>query len=120
MLFYCVFVPYFTASNNSKYESNVNVVSVYSYSNVSLLNYLLAKINNNVTVTKTSKYEVTDYNLVYTSGVIQKRISIYNAIISAYKKAGYSCKYPSGKESPQTGVCRRQDQVHEREHLPKH
>ena len=75
--------------NNSKYESNVNVVSVYSYSNVSLLNYLLAKINNNVTVTKTSKYEVTDYNLVYTSGVIQKRISIYNAIISAYKKAGY-------------------------------
>ena len=75
--------------NNSRYESNINVVSVYSYSKVSLLNYLMAKINKNVTVSKTYEYEVTDYNLVYTSGVIQKRVSIYNAIISAYKKAGY-------------------------------
>ena len=36
--------------NNLKYDSNINVVSVYSYSKVSLLNYLLEKINSNLTV----------------------------------------------------------------------
>lgn len=75
--------------NNLKYESNINVVSVYSYSKVSFLNYLIAKINKNATVSKIYEYEVTDYNLVYTSGVIQKKVSIYNSIISGYKRAGY-------------------------------
>lgn len=68
---------------------DVNTVSVYSYSNVNLLSYLIGKINKNATISKTYEYEVTDLDLVYTSGVIQKRVSIYNSIISAYKLAGY-------------------------------
>ena len=75
--------------NVSKYETDINVVSVYSYSNVSLLSYIIAKINKNATITKSNLYEVTDYNLMYTSGVIQKKSSIYNSIISGYKEAGY-------------------------------
>ena len=75
--------------NNLKYDSNINVVSVYSYTKVSLLNYLIAKINKNATISETYEYEVTDHNQVYTSGVIQKKVSIYNSIISGYKKAGY-------------------------------
>lgn len=69
--------------------SNINVVSVYSYSNVNLLSYLIGKINQNATISKTSEYEVTDLDLVYTSGVIQKRVSIYNSIVSGYKLAGF-------------------------------
>lgn len=69
--------------------ANINVVSVYSYSKVSFLSYLIGKINKNATVSETYKYEVTDYNLVYSSGVIQKKVSIYNALISGYKEAGY-------------------------------
>ena len=55
-------------------ESNINVVSVYSYSKVSFLNYLISKINKNATTSETYKYEVTDYDLIYTSGVIQKKL----------------------------------------------
>ena len=79
----------FKSDYNLSYDSNINVVSVYSYSNVTLLNYLIGKINKNATISKTNEYEVTDYNLVYTSGVIQKKVSIYNSIISGYKEAGY-------------------------------
>ena len=65
---------------------NVNTVSVYSYSKVSLLNYLIGLINKNAQI---EKYQVTDTNQMYSSGVIQKRVSIYNAIISGYQAAGY-------------------------------
>lgn len=68
---------------------NVNTVSVYSYSKVSLLNYLLGLIHKNAQVEKTYEYQVTDTNQIYSSGVIQKRVSIYNAIISGYQAAGY-------------------------------
>lgn len=67
----------------------VSTVSVYSYTKVSLLNYLVAKLNPNATITETYEYEVTDYKTSYSSGVIQKRVSIYNAIIAGYKEAGY-------------------------------
>ena len=63
---------------------NVNTVSVYSYSKVSLLNYLIGLINKNAQIEKTYEYQVTDTNQMYSSGVIQKRVSIYNAIISGY------------------------------------
>lgn len=69
-------------------DCNVNTVSVYSYSKVSLLNYLLAKINPYATISQTYDYEVTDNKSMYSSGVIQKRVSIYNAIIAGYKEAG--------------------------------
>ncbi len=70
-------------------DSDISVVSVYSYSNVNLLSYLIGKINKNATVTKTYEYEVTELDLVYASGVIQKRVSIYNSIIAGYQAAGY-------------------------------
>lgn len=70
-------------------DSNVNTVSVYSYSKVNLLDYFVALINPYAEISETYEYAVTDYASMYSSGVIQKRVSIYNAIISAYKKAGY-------------------------------
>lgn len=68
---------------------NINTVSVYSYSKVSFLNFLIAKINQNADVSRTSEYEVTDLNEIYRGGVIQKEVSFYNAIIAGYKMAGY-------------------------------
>lgn len=72
------------------HKADINTVSVFSYQNVNLLSYLIGKINKNATVEPTSDYVVTDLDLVYTSGAIQKRVSIYNAIISGYKLAGYN------------------------------
>lgn len=71
-------------------ECNVNTVSVYSYTRVSLLNYLLGLVNKNASIDKTYKYQVIDTNLAYSSGLIQKRVSIYNAIIAGYRAAGYT------------------------------
>lgn len=72
------------------YENQqVNTVSVYSYTQVTLLNYLLAQINPYATVEKTYPYSVTDTTSIYQSGSIQKKISIYNAIIAGYEAAGY-------------------------------
>ena len=70
-------------------NQQVNTVSVYSYTRVTLLNYLLAQLNPYATVEKTYPYTVTDTNSMYQSGAIQKKISIYNAIIAGYEAAGY-------------------------------
>lgn len=75
---------------NDNTSSNINTVSVYSYSRVNILDYLIAKINPYAEIEETYQYSVTDYNLVYSSGVIQKKVSIYNAIIAGYRQAGYN------------------------------
>lgn len=72
------------------YENqHVHTVSVYSYTQVTLLNYLLAQMNPYATVDKTYPYSMTDTVSIYQSGAIQKKISIYNAIIAGYEAAGY-------------------------------
>ena len=75
-------------SIGKKESKNINTVSVYSYSRVSFLNYLLAKINPYATISDTYEFEIDDYNVGYSSGLIQKKVSIYNAIIAGYKAAG--------------------------------
>ncbi|MCM1259508.1 MAG: hypothetical protein NC182_01015 [Prevotella sp.] len=70
-------------------NQQVNTVSVYSYTRVTLLNYLLAQMNPYATVEKTYPYSATDTSSIYQSGAIQKKISIYNAIIAGYEAAGY-------------------------------
>ena len=72
---------------------DINTVSVYSYSKISVLDYLCAKLNKNDTVEKTYEYNVTDLDLVYSSGNIQKKVSINNSIIAGYKAAGCEIEY---------------------------
>ena len=72
-----------------KESHSVNTVAVYSYTKVDYLSYLLAKINPYATISETYKYEVTDNKVSYSSGLIQKKVSIYNSIISGYLAAGY-------------------------------
>lgn len=72
---------------------DINTVSVYSYSKISILDYLCAKLNKNDTLTETYQYSVTDVNLVYSSGNIQKKVSINNSIIAGYRAAGCEIEY---------------------------
>lgn len=69
-------------------QTNVHSVSVYSYSNISFLSYLLGKINPYATIEETYTYQITDNRVTYQSGLIQKEVSIYNSIIAGYQKAG--------------------------------
>lgn len=71
-----------------KRKTNVHSVSVYSYSKISFLSYLLAQSNPYVTIDETYEYQITNHSVEYQSGRIQKEVSIYNAIIAGYKKAG--------------------------------
>ncbi len=73
----------------NKESNSVNTVSVYSYSKVNLLSYLFAKVNPYASITESYEYEVTDYKVAYSSGLIQKKVSIYNSIIAGYTAAGY-------------------------------
>ena len=51
---------------------DINIVSVYSYSNISLLDYLLGMANKHDTVSKSNQYIVDDTDLAIFSGEIQK------------------------------------------------
>ncbi len=73
--------------SNSK-RTNVHSVSVYSYSKVSFLSYLFGKMNPYATIDETYEYQITNNQIEYHSGLIQKEVSIYNAIIAGYQKAG--------------------------------
>ncbi len=74
---------------DSKYEErgSFNTVSVYSFERVSLLHYLVALCDKKSTVSKTYR----SYNLSnaegYKAGVIQKNVSITNALIAGYSLA---------------------------------
>lgn len=69
-------------------KTNVHSVSVYSYSKISFLSYLLGQVNPYATIDETYEYQITNSSIEYQSGLIQKEVSIYNAIIAGYKKAG--------------------------------
>ena len=72
---------------------DINIVSVYSYSNISLLDYLLGMVNKHDTVSKSNQYIVNDTDLAIFSGEIQKEVSINNALIAGYKAAGCEIEY---------------------------
>lgn len=71
-------------------KCNVNTVSVYSYSKINLLDYLFGLINPYATIDETYEYSITNSKVMYSSGIVQKRVSIYNAIIAGYKRSGYN------------------------------
>lgn len=79
--------------NESSLDGSINVVSVYSYEKVNLLSYLLANLNPYVEVSESVEYYDISYNDMYKGGTIQKRVSLYNAIIAGYKMAGYDLDY---------------------------
>jgi len=80
-------------STESPLNGSINVVSVYSYERVSILNYLIAKLNPYATIDKSSDYVVTNYDDMILGGTWQKRVSLNNAIIAGYKAAGYDLDY---------------------------
>lgn len=79
--------------DETKLNGSINVVSVYSYERVSVLAYLIGKINPYSNVSKSYEYTDIDYTDMYNGGVIDKRVSIYNAIIAGYKEANYDIEY---------------------------
>lgn len=78
--------------DESTLKGSINVVSVYSYENISLLSYLFSLINPYADLSDNVEYYNINQKDSYKGGVIQKRISIYNAIIAGYKEAGYDIK----------------------------
>ena len=79
--------------DETKLNGSINVVSVYSYERVSVLAYLIGKINPYSNVTESYEYTDIDYADMYNGGVIDKRVSIYNSIIAGFKQAGYDIDY---------------------------
>lgn len=69
-------------------DVNVSSVSVFSYYNISILNYLQAKLNPFAVVEKHNEYVNTSIEYGYTSGTIQKNVSLTNSIIAGYRHAG--------------------------------
>ena len=74
-------------------DGSINVTSVYTYENVSLLTYLIANTNKYAEINKMPDYANISYSDMMIGGRIQKKNSIYNSIISGYKAAGYQLNY---------------------------
>lgn len=79
--------------NESKLNGSINVVSVYSYENISLLSYLFSLLNPYSEISDNVEYYNINSKDSYKGGVIQKQISIYNAIIAGYNEADYNIHY---------------------------
>ncbi|MBQ8292394.1 MAG: hypothetical protein IJX78_01150 [Bacilli bacterium] len=73
---------------SSEENGSFNTVSVYSLERIPLLTYLIAKTDDIISLDESSDYIQMDYSEMYSSGTIQKNVSINNAIIVAYKTAG--------------------------------
>ncbi len=68
-------------------DVNVSSVSVFSYYNISILNYLQAKLNPFAVIEEHNEYVNTSLEYGYTSGTIQKEVSLTNSIIAGYRHA---------------------------------
>lgn len=74
--------------NSYTENGSFNTVSVYSVERIPLLTYMIGRLDNIVSIEETSELvQMTDKES-QTSGSIQKRVSINNAIILAYQTAG--------------------------------
>lgn len=74
-------------------DVNVYSVAVYSYYNVSTLNYILAKMNPYSIIEEHNEYVNTSISYSYASGTIQRNVSLTNALIAGYKEAGRTLDY---------------------------
>lgn len=74
-------------------DVNVSSVSVYSYYNVSVLNYLQSFLNPYAVRNEHNKYVNTSISYGHTSGSIQNNVSLDNSLIAAYRFAGKEIKY---------------------------
>jgi PDZ domain-containing protein len=71
----------------------VKSVSVYSYSKITVLDYLLGKINRYAKVEQSYSYYDSSTKAESISGSIQKNISLKNALICGYEKSGETIEY---------------------------
>ena len=69
-------------------DVNVSSVAVYSFYNISVLNYLQALINPYTVLEVHNKYVNTSLEYGNTSGTIQKRVALNNSLIAGYRAAG--------------------------------
>lgn len=69
-------------------DVNVSSVAVYSYYNISVLNYLQSLLNPYTVLEKHNQYVNTSLDYAYTSGTIQKKVSLNNSLIAGYCAAG--------------------------------
>lgn len=69
-------------------EVNVSSVSVYSFYNVSMLNYLQSLINPYKVLEEHNQYVNTSLEYGNTSGTIQKNVALKNSLIAGYLAAG--------------------------------
>lgn len=68
-------------------DVNVSSVSVYSYYNISVLNYLQSLINPYTVLDKHNKYVNTSLEYASSSGTIQKNVALDNSLIAGYRAA---------------------------------
>ena len=68
-------------------DVNVSSVSVYSYYNISVLNYLQSLTNPYTVLEKHNKYVNTSIKYGATSGTIQKNVALDNSLIAGYRAA---------------------------------
>ena len=76
----------FTGINTD--DVNVSSVAVYSFYNISLLNYLQSLLNPYTVLEKHNVYVNTSIEYGNTSGTIQKRVALTNSLIAGYNRAG--------------------------------
>ncbi len=74
-------------------DVNVNSVSVYSYYEISMLNYIVSNLNPYAVIDEHNDYVITSNDYAMSSGNIQKIVSVNNSLICGYKKAGKDIKY---------------------------
>lgn len=83
----------FLVDDTSSLNTSFNSVSVYSYSHISLMDYLIGKINPYANISKSFQYYDTSSTSEYTSGSIQKQVSLTNSIICSYNVAKKAINY---------------------------
>ena len=71
----------------SKEEGSFNTVSVYSVEKITLLTYFIGMLDRIVDLNESSELIQMTNQESYTSGTIQKNVSINNSIILAYNQA---------------------------------
>ena len=69
-------------------DVNVSSVAVYSFYNISVLNYLQSLLNPYKVLEVHNQYVNTSIEYGNTSGTIQKRVALNNSLIAGYRAAG--------------------------------
>ncbi|MGI6758948.1 MAG: hypothetical protein ACOX40_04105 [Bacilli bacterium] len=73
--------------NGNEIYQNFNTVYVYAPSKITVLEYLIGKVDRNFSVSKTSPYYIASFSEEREAGKIQKDTSITNSLIVAYEEA---------------------------------